>query len=159
MKNNHINDMLDLRNKVGEMYERQNGLRENLKPIERRLKALQEHIRQAEYYTQFKDIYKKYKQQNPKNQEDFIENNRAEITLYEASKKYLDAHFNGHSLPLKDWKSELAKLTAEQNVLYREYTLLRYETREVELIKRNVENILHENRSASISTQKRGMEL
>jgi len=159
LKNNHIKDMPDLQNKVGEMYRRQNGLRENLKPIERRLKVLQEHIWQAEYYTQFKDIYNKYKQQNPKNQEVFYEDNRAEITLYEAAKKYLDAHLNGHSLPLKDWKLELTKLTAEQNVLYREYTALKDETREVELIKRNVENILHENQRESTPVRKRGLEL
>ena len=162
LTDNNITDMVGLQDKVGEMYKRQNGLREKLKSIERRLKVLDDHIEQAGYYQEFKDIYIKYTQQKPKNQENFREAHRREITLYEAAEKYLKQHLNGHSFTrqtLKTWKSELAELTAKKDNLYKEYDSLKEETREVEQIKRSVESIMRESGRESNHTRKNGIEL
>jgi predicted nucleic acid-binding Zn-ribbon protein len=160
IKHNNLHELSDLHNKVGEMYKRQNGLREKLKPIERRLKVLTEHIKQAEYHREFKSVYEKYKQQKSNKQNDFREKHRREITLYEAADAYLKKHLNGRiEIPLKKWKSEIIRLTDEKDAIYGEYTSLKEETRQVEQIKRSVENILREDGREVNPINKRGIEL
>jgi hypothetical protein len=145
IRENDMKDMADLQDKVKSMYSKTQEMRDKLKPVERRLKTLNEHIQQAAYYKEFKSIYQSYLKQKPKKQDDFREAHRREITLYEAAKKYLDTHLNGHDIPTKSWKSEWIKLSVEKDNLYREYYALKEETRQVEVIKKSVENILREN--------------
>jgi hypothetical protein len=104
----------------------------------------------------FKDIYKQYKQQNPKSQTEFYETHRREITLYKAAKSYLDGVMIGKtSLPTKIWRAEREKLTAEKNQLNREYIMLKEEVREIEKIRSSVYDILsaERNRKQPIRTQ------
>ncbi len=139
--------MTGLQEKVRQMYGRQAAMREKLKPVERRLKTLDEHIRQADYYTEFKGIYKQYQQKKSNKREAFYESHRRELTLYEAADRYLKGVMNGHTtMPVKTWKAEQTKLTAEKEALSREYGLLKDETREVEQIRRSVEALLREDR-------------
>lgn len=142
LQNNHITDMAELQEKIAFMRGQFNILREKLKKTDRRLTVLDEHIKQAEYYQEFKTIYKQYQEQKPKHKDVFYQQFAREIILYESAKRYLDAHLNGHGLPLKAWKSERANLTTERAVLYREYTLLKDETQKIEQIKRTVESLV-----------------
>ena len=97
------------------MYGKQRGIAEKLKPIDRRLKTLDEHISNAEKYFQYRDIYRKYKQQKPKKQGAFYESHRMELTHYEAAERYLDAVMNSKTgIPLKAWKAERDKLNGEK---------------------------------------------
>ena len=119
---NNIIDMAELEKKVRSMYSRQFDINDKLKPIERRLKALDEHIQQAEYYLEFRAIHKEYKQQKPKKQDAFCESNRRELSLYESAERYLKGVMNGKTtLPIKTWKAERAKLLADKKPLYQEY--------------------------------------
>ena len=68
---NAIKDMAGLEEKVEDMYGKQRGIADQLKPIDRRLKTLDEHISNAEKYFQYRDIYRQYKQQKPKKQKRF----------------------------------------------------------------------------------------
>lgn len=140
-----------------------NAISKNLKDADRRLTTLDKHIEQAQYFLEFKDIYKKYQQQKPKHQEDFREAYRREITLYEAAERYLNKHMNSHSFSvktLKEWKSEKTTLNVERSGFYREYTALREETQKVETIKRNVEQIIREeSRETQPIRVVRGMEI
>ena len=73
-----------------------------MKPVERRLKTLDEHIRQADVYLQYKAVYAQCQQQNPKNQVIFAEKHRAEIILFESAERYLKGVMNGRTtLPVK----------------------------------------------------------
>ena len=127
------------------MYGKQRGIAEKLKPIDRRLKTLDEHISNAEKYFQYRDIYRKYKQQKPKKQGAFYESHRMELTHYEAAERYLDAVMNGKTgIPLKAWKAERDKLNGEKKELTRQYYALKDEVKEVEQIRRNVYRILRE---------------
>lgn len=142
---NNIQDLTGLHEKVGAMHKRQADLRDKLKPVERRLKTLDDHIRQADYFQQFKNIHKQYQQQKPGKRDDFYESRRQELTLYEAADRYLKAVMNGKpGLPVKEWKAERDKLTAEKKRFYSEYTVLKDEIREVEQIRRGVEALLRE---------------
>jgi len=62
---------MGLDGKLKSMTGRQSKINNELKPIDRRLKVLDEHIKQAGLIQEHAQIYKLYKQQKPKNQEAF----------------------------------------------------------------------------------------
>jgi len=129
------------------MHSKQSAIRDDLKPIERRLKTLDEHIKQAEYYREFMKINRLYKQQKPKDKESFYESHRRELTLYEAAERYIKGVLNGRDkIPLPTWKAEREKLTAERKRLNAEYISLKDEVGKVEKIARSVQDILSEER-------------
>lgn len=132
-----------------------------MKPVELRLQTLDKHIKQAEIYFQYKDVYKQYRQEkNPKKKEAFAENHRMEITLYEAAKRYLESVLNGHTyLPIKKWKAEHATVTIEQKRLNSEYVALKDEVREVEQIRRGVYDIMREEMKIAQPIKSRDAEL
>ena len=126
MQSNNILTLPELQWKIAEFYERLSDVREKLKPIDRRLKTLGEHIKQTEILAKHKAVYKRYKEQKPKDRDRFYETHRAEITLYEAAVRYMKEHLNGRTaIPLKAWKTERAKLTGEQPALDHEYKSLK----------------------------------
>lgn len=66
---------------------------------------------------------------------------------------------NGHTtLPVKAWKEEAARRAAERAGLYQEYTRLKEEVREEEIIRRHAENLARDERDAAI-IKDRGAEL
>lgn len=105
-------------------------IRDELKPIERRLPVLKKHIAQA-------DIYLKYKGKKSLSE--------AEQILFTAAHTYLKDVMNGKTtLPTKAWKTEYAKLTAEQKTFNQKYLALKDEVKEVEQICRSVDSILRQ---------------
>ena len=125
------------------MYEKQADIRDKLKPVERRLKVLNEHIRQVDIYLQHKAVYAQYQQQKPKSQVAFAEKHRAEITLYESASRYLKEVMNGKTtLPVKAWRAEHVKLTAEKKILNQDYALMKDEVRKVESVRRAAYGIM-----------------
>ena len=140
---NKIMDIADLDKKFESMIDKQFSIREKLKPIDRRLKTLDEHIKQAGYHREFSKIYKQYQQEKPKNQERFFETHRRELTLFEAADRYLKGVMNGKTgIPLKSWKAERVKLTADRSMLNQEYISLKDEVKEAEKIRRGVHDIM-----------------
>jgi chromosome segregation ATPase len=142
LQENHITDMAGLKEKVSEMYGRQVDLGDRLNRIDRRLKTLDEHIRQAGYYHEHREIYSRYRQLKPRGRKKFFEEHRADLMMFEDAKRYLDAHLNGHALPLRSWKEEREKLTAERALLNRQSGLLKEEVKKVETMRWTVENII-----------------
>jgi len=130
LQENKIADAAGLEAKVKSMYGKIQSIRDDLKPVERRLKVLDEHIRQAE-------IYQKHKGKKTRTESENI--------LFTTARKYLIEHLNGHKLDLDTWRRERGGKTTEKEVLYRQYHLLKDETAKVEQIKRSIENILREN--------------
>jgi len=123
-------DMAGLEEKVKDMYGRQLDIRDELKPVERRLKVLDEHIRQA-------DIYLAHKGKKALTDSEEIP--------FTAAKKYLKGVMNGKTTPpTKAWKAERVKLTAERNGLNQRYTALKDEVKEAEQIRRSVYSILRQ---------------
>ena len=60
--------------------------------------------------------------------------------------------------PIKQWKAEQTDLLSQKSVLNNEYKKLKYETREVEKIRREVDTFFRANRPKEKSRDK-GMEL
>jgi len=142
---NNITDFAGLEAKLKSMHNKQSEIRKELIPKERRLNVLDKHIEQSEYYREFSSINKLYKQQKPKDKTDFYESHRRELTLYQASERYLKDALNGRDkIPLPEWKAEHTKLTNEKKQLTAEYLSLKEEVGKVEKIARSVQDILHE---------------
>ena len=145
LQENQIMDMAGLEEKVKDMYGRQFDIRDELKPVERRLKVLDEHIKQS-------DIYRKYKGNKARNESEDI--------LFAAAKKYITDHLNGHGkIPYNTWKSERTKLAAERNRLNGEYVSLKDEVKEVEQIRKSVDTIMREENRRTRPKRAHDMEL
>ena len=124
-----IMDIAGLDKVFGDMFGRQQAIRDKLKPIDRRLKTLDEHIRQAEIYLKLKG--------KPRNEADEI--------IYKAAGNYLKGVMNGKTtLPTKAWKTERMKLTAERKTLDRDYYALKDEIKEAEQIRKSVYSIVRQ---------------
>ena len=159
LTSNNIMDMAGLEEKIKSMYGRQFVINDKLKRTERRLKTLDEHIKQADNYFEFKEIYEKYKQQKPKKQDAFYESHRRELMLYEYAERYLTGVMNGKTtLPTKKWKAEREALTAERSQLYREYVSLKTEVDEVYKIQRSIKDIMREEARDKQSQRPRRMD-
>jgi len=140
-------DMAGLHKFIIAMHSKQSEIRDKLKPMERRLKTLDEHIKQAILYREHAPINRIYQQQKPKHKEEFFESNRAALTLYQAAERYIKANLNGRDkIPLVAWEKECATLTAERKALNAEYLTLKDEVGKVEKISRSVQDILYEER-------------
>lgn len=159
LQENQIMDMDGLTGKMAGMFKEQRKISEKLKPIDRRLKTLDGHISNAERYLQYRDIYRKYKQQKPKKQEAFYEAHRMELTHFEAAERYLNDVMNGRTgIPLKAWKAEQEKLTAERKKLSRRYSTLKDEVKEAEQIRKGVYSILREENRKEQPAHKQDLE-
>lgn len=127
---NNIMDMAGLDKHFGGMIDKQMDIRDKLKPIERRLATLKKHIEQV-------DIYMKYK--GKKALPD------TEQALFVAAHSYLKDVMNGKTtLPIKAWKAEYAKLTAERKTLNQRYLAFKDEVKEAEQIRKSVYSILRQ---------------
>jgi len=145
LQENQIMDMAGLEEKVKDMYGRQLDIRDELKPVERRLKVLDEHIKQA-------DIYLTHKGNKARTE--------AEGILFTAAGKYLKGVMNGKTtLPTKAWRAERDKLTAERNRLNGEYVSLKDEVKEVEQIRKSVDTIMREETRRTQPKRAHDMEL
>jgi hypothetical protein len=127
LQENQIMDFAGLEKKVSDMFGKLLSLGDELKPINRRIATLDEHIKQAKIYLEYK---------NDKALSD------TERILFTAAKKYLDEHLNGHKLDLKKWKAERAEKAAERNQLNQKYNALKEEIKKVEQIRREVYDIM-----------------
>jgi hypothetical protein len=167
---NNIKDMAGLERTVKSMHGKLSDVRYKLKPVERRLKTLDEHIKQSENYKENKPIKRKYDELHSeysaakkatglfarRNEEkariacnEYYENHRPELFQFDTAEKYLkdvmQERFNPKKLPpVTKWKEEYKTLTAEKDLIYREYYNLKDEVKEVEQIKRSVDVLIKE---------------
>jgi len=135
LQENNISNLPELHEKINNMRGDFDDVRKKLKSVERRLKTLDEHILQSGNYKKYRAIHKKYKAQKPKYQDEFFEEYRAELILYNTAEKYLKAQLNGHKkIPLPNWKAEHKKLTAQKDSLYKEFYKQKENVHKVEVI-------------------------
>jgi hypothetical protein len=162
-----VTNIAELREAVGGFYGRQLAISDKLKPIDRRLKTLDEHIRHSEnfksyrgYKAQYEKLYTEYKtaqkgtglfaerkaQKALDTANEYRETYRTEIAMYDNAEKYLkdvlQGHFDPKKLPpVSKWKEERAAKIAEKQTLNGEYHALKDEIREVETIRKYAEQI------------------
>lgn len=145
LQQNQIIDMAGLDEKFTSMIGEQIDIRDELKPIDRRMATLKKHIEQV-------DIYLKHKGKKALMD--------SEQTLFTAANNYLKGVMNGKTtLPTKAWKAEYAKLTAERNRLNQRYVALKDEVREAEQIRKSVYSILRQEQREQQTRRTQDMEL
>ena len=144
LRENDISTLPALRRKVYEMQNELDDVRGSMKYIERRMNTLDEHIRQGGIYLNHRELYAEYQQIKPRKQAAFYEAHRAELMVFEAAKRYLDACLNGHALPLEAWKKEREKLATERGEFTHEYTALKEQVLAAENVQWTAEKILRE---------------
>lgn len=180
LTDNGIENMAELEEKVMAMYEEQGSLSEKLKPIERRIKTLDEHLRHSENYksgyhhkVQYEKLYAKHEaikkaggfRADSKAQKAldaanaYYRDHDSEIVLFEAAERYLkdvlQKRFDPKKLPpIAKWKAERDRLISEKEQLSQQYRTLKDEVKEVEQIRRNVHSILKEANGREQPTRK-----
>ncbi len=183
IRDNNIQSLPDFRDKVGEFYARQVALGQWLNKIDRRMKMLDEHIKQAGIYKQYGGIKAKYDklcaehktlekasgfgakrkaQKALDTANEYYEAHRMELTLHNAAVRYLQEVQRGHdSLPHPStWEAERAKLQTERKTLTQEYSILKDEVKQVEIIRRHVEDLVREeSRERELQQRGRGLEI
>jgi hypothetical protein len=157
----------ELREKVSDMYGEQLALSDKFKPVERRLKTLDEHIRHSENFKKhrghkalYEKLYAQYKtlkketglfskgkaQKALDAANEYHDTYRAELSMYDAAERYLkdvlQERFDPKKLPpITKWKKERDAKTAEKKVLEQDYKRLKDKIREVEIIRKAAEQI------------------
>jgi hypothetical protein len=161
--------MEDLEKKVAVMRGKVYRLFEDMKPANRRIDTLKEHIKHSENYKEHRTVKRQYDklyseytaarketgiftERKAKKALDaannFYDTFSAELILFDAAEKYLrdvlQGRFDPKKLPpITKWREELTTKTAEKEKLYQEYSILKEETAKVEKIKRSIAEILH----------------
>lgn len=116
-----------------------------LKSVEAEIRTTNLLIKNTGQYLANKDTYRRY--MNAPNKAAFYEEHRAEITLYEAARKYLKENGylqkNGSYIPnIKKLKEHKETLTARKNALYEDYSYSCAKYRELQTVHQNVHSIL-----------------
>jgi hypothetical protein len=181
----HIMDLAGMDKCFADMIGKQQDIREKLKPIDRRLKTLDEHLRHSGNYkgyrgnkAQYEKLYAQYEatkkaggfgaerkaQKALAAANDYYETHRNEIAMYDKAEQYLKGvlqeHFDPKKLPpIKKWKAEIERLTAERGKLNQRYYALKDEVKEAEQIRKSVYSIMRQEQQERQPRRARDMEL
>ncbi|GHU35038.1 hypothetical protein FACS1894105_02940 [Clostridia bacterium] len=163
-----ISDLAELADAVGDLYGAQIAMNDKLKPIERRIKTLDEHLRHSENFkqhckiaAQYGKLYAEYETAKKATglfaklkadkahaaAQDFYESYRTEMTLFRSAEKYLkgvlQSRYDPKKLPpIKLWQDERAAKIAEKQALYTDYNSLKDEVKSAETIRRYAEDVM-----------------
>jgi len=153
LSENNINSVEEFADKVIQIHERLRDVANEIKSKERRLNKLAEHLARADNHKKYKGVYQKYNQLPEKKRDVFYDKHAEQIQSYQDAKKYFDAVMNGRTkLPIGNWRAEQKDLLAERYLLCEEYYGLKDEIKNVEILRRELENLLRE--EATIESQK-----
>jgi ATP-dependent exoDNAse (exonuclease V) alpha subunit len=184
LQTNNITDMAGLEREVRSMQRKTRAVSNELKPIERRIGTLKEHIKHGANFKHYRKHNAKYEElyslytaarkakgfgAERKEQKaldaanDYYESNRCELAMFDNAERYLrdvlQKHFDPKKPPpITKWQEELAAKESEKGRLYREYSALKEKTQKVETIKRTVVDILRSDALERTPTRAQGME-
>jgi hypothetical protein len=180
---NDVADFADLERKVNAMHGKVNRLRDDMKPVSRRIQTLDVHLTHSENLKKYRKIYEKqealYAEYRRLDKQGFFFKGKAKEAFaaaeaydwkhlnalrdYDDAEKYLRGvlreRFDPKKLPIAMWTEERAAKIAEQTTLNREYRTLEAETKNVEQIKRSVTEILRVDSPEPARAKKRDMAL
>lgn len=136
----------DLESKISEVVAASQQVSDSLKELEGRLAKMGLMMKHLATYQQTRPVYEKYKK--AKFKAAFYASNEASLILYEAAVKNLKAmQTKGKKLPsLATLQEDYARLEAEKDKLYEEYTKLKKQVKQLDTAKRNVDSILRQQR-------------
>jgi hypothetical protein len=149
LKEKGIETYEDLVSKSSEMSAKVNELNTTIRGIDSRLKEISELQKFIGTYGKTKEKYQAWRNiKNKKKAEEFYEvpENRADIVLHQAAKKFFNEHKNlrvdGKIPSIKSLKQEWAKLKSEKSSLYKDYNKIKGDAKELAVAKQNAEAVL-----------------
>ena len=140
LRDNGIDGYSDLVIKTSEATEKFNALSKRYRAIETRLKEISQLQKYIGQYGKTREIYQKYKASGWDN--GFYEENRADITLHRAAKKYFDSLGLKKIPKMNDLKQEYAELDTEKKKLTPDYRAAKSKMKELVTVKANCSTLL-----------------
>lgn len=122
-------------------------LRGRIVSAERQIAELNQRLAMWKQYEQYKPVRRQLDSVKPRKKDAFSEQHRAELTLFDAAKRYLDKlTASGEKLTPKAWRAEAAKLTEQENAEYAELKKMRERIKSLESIRKTAERLAREER-------------
>ena len=129
-----------LQGKVDEVMTEQDRLLSSIKAKEQRIGEIGLLIKHVSAYREYRPVYEQYRKSSDK--EKFLRGQESQIILFESAAKALK-QMGVQKLPdIAALKKEMDSLTAEKQQEYGEYKNIRTQARELDTIKRNVDQLL-----------------
>ena len=142
---NHIEQYADLTAKIAEIAAENEQVAGALKNVETRLADMALLLKNINTYQKTKTAYDAYRK--AKNKEQYRAGHESSIILHEAAAKSLKAAQISSKLPnVAALQAEYEKLQVEKEKLYADYGKLKKQVKEYDVIKRNIDNILRQDR-------------
>jgi hypothetical protein len=131
------------------MSAKRDELNKKIHSIDSRLKEITELQKHIGTYGKTKEKFQAWQNiKNKKKAEEFYEipENRADIVLHQATKKFFDEHKNlrvdGKIPSIESLRKEWATLKTEKSSLYKDYNKIKSEAKELAVARQNAEAIL-----------------
>lgn len=142
LKEKNITSLSELKENIVILRDKNYKTTRALKDTEKKIDEKTQLIDQSEKYLKYKDTYKAYTKTKKSKQEDFYNENTAELILFESAKKHLKEHLGeSKTLAISKWKSELATLKKEKKNLYSQILEIREEVEQAEKVKTCIEQL------------------
>jgi hypothetical protein len=149
LKEKGIETYEGLVSKSSEMSAEVNELNKKIRGIDSRLKEISELQKHIGTYGKTKEKFQAWRNiKNKKKAEEFYEvaENRADIVLHLAAKKFFNEHKNlrvdGKIPSIESLRQEWAKLKTEKSLLYKDYNQIKSEAKELAVARQNAEAVL-----------------
>lgn len=129
-----------LQGKVDEVIAEQDRLLSSIKSKEQRIGEIGLLIKHVSAYREYRPVYEQYRKSSDK--EKFLRDQESQIILFESAAKALK-QMGVQKLPdVAALKKEMNSLTAEKQQEYGEYQKIKVQAKELDTIKRNVDQFL-----------------
>ena len=153
---NGISSMPELYEKVSAMNSGYYDLRGKIVKAERRLAVLDERLEMWEQYQKYKPVCQKLDKVSPGRRELFEQRYSADLALFDAAARYLDAlKASGEAITPKTWRAEAQRLTAEKEADYLTMRAMREDIKAVETLKKTAERLAREGQTQRREEQAR----
>lgn len=132
----------ELESKISEMQNSFENTADKLKAVEKQLSDTCILKKNISIYRAMRPVYENYAK--AKNKPKFEKEHRRELTLYNASYKYLSSVQNGCKLPTTEKvNTDYMELTEQKRNLYEKYKKEKKAVSEMDIIKKNIDTILN----------------
>lgn len=145
---NRFTSVQQLHEKIAAVNGSYYDLRGQIVSTERRLNELNKHMEMWAHYEQYKPLRLQCDKLKGKKQERFMQEHRAELTLFDAAYQHLsDLKGKSEALTPKQWRSEAASLSAQKEKLYHKMKSMREEIKTLETLRRTVDRMVRDHKT------------
>ncbi len=142
MKEKRIYSITELRQYIKDKNSEYYALRKQIVERENRISDLDKHLTMWSMYEENKQIRRQLDKVKPKKRDKFIEDHRAQFTLYESACNYFDElKSSGEKIVPKAWTKERDRLTNEKDRLYSDMRKMKEEIKTVENIRKTLDDM------------------